>query len=67
VKKLEGAMGQKTMTADDIRRTYINILELGQQPTLTTIIKLPKPLRLSAKDLVGLVETELHTANPHRR
>jgi transcriptional regulator with XRE-family HTH domain len=44
----------------DLRRTYISILELGQQqPTLTTILKLAKPLGRSAAELVGLVEAEL--------
>lgn len=44
----------------DLRRTYVSILELGQQqPTLTTIIKLAKALNCSAKDLIGKVESEL--------
>jgi len=43
-----------------LRRTYISILELGQQqPTLTTILKLAKPLGCSAADMVALVEREL--------
>ena len=43
-----------------LRRTYISILELGQQqPTLTTILKLARPLRRSAGEIVGLVEAEL--------
>lgn len=44
----------------DLRRTYVSILELGQQqPTLTTILKLAKPLKHSAQDIVGMVEAEL--------
>lgn len=44
----------------DLRRTYISILELGhQQPTLTTILKLSKPLGRTAQEIVGLVEAEL--------
>lgn len=44
----------------DLRRTYISILELGQQqPTLTTILKLSKPLKQSARDIVGQVEVEM--------
>jgi transcriptional regulator with XRE-family HTH domain len=47
----------------DLRRTYISILELGQQqPTLTTIFKLAKPLRRSAQDIVGMVESEIRHA-----
>jgi transcriptional regulator with XRE-family HTH domain len=47
----------------DLRRTYISILELGQQqPTLTTILKLARALNRSARDIVGLVEAELPPA-----
>ena len=42
----------------DLRRTFISVLELGQQqPTLTTIIKLSKPLNTSAASIVASVET----------
>ena len=45
----------------DLRRTFISLLELGQQqPTLTTILKLAPALGLSASDLVSLVESRLH-------
>lgn len=51
----------------DLRRTYISILELGQQqPTLTTIFKLAKPLRRSAQEIVGLVEAEMHQGRRRR-
>jgi transcriptional regulator with XRE-family HTH domain len=51
----------------DLRRTYISILELGQQqPTLTTIFKLAKPLRRSAQEIVGLVEAEMHLGRRRR-
>ena len=41
----------------DLRRTFISVLELGQQqPTLTTIIKLAKALDLSPHQL--MIETE---------
>ncbi len=51
----------------DLRRTYISILELGQQqPTLTTILKLAKPLRTSAHEMVGLVEEELNKVSRRR-
>ena len=44
----------------DLRRTYISILELGeQQPSLTTILKLSAALKCPAHDLVALVEAEL--------
>lgn len=52
----------------DLRRTYVSILELGQQqPTLTTILKLAKPLKHSAQDIVGLVEAELRRGSLRRR
>ncbi len=52
----------------DLRRTFISVLELGQQqPTLTTILKLAKPLKHSAKDIVGLVEAELRQVDRRRR
>lgn len=40
-----------------IRRTYVSILELGQQqPSLTTILKLASALRISAAKFIELVE-----------
>ncbi len=52
----------------DLRRTFISVLELGQQqPTLTTILKLAKPLKHSAQDIVGLVEAEIQRADRRRR
>ena len=52
----------------ELRRTYISILELGhQQPTLTTILKLAKPLKRTAHEIVGLVETELRQTSRRRR
>jgi transcriptional regulator with XRE-family HTH domain len=51
-----------------LRRTYISILELGQQqPTLTTILKLSKPLKYSAQEIVGLVEAELRQSVRRKR
>lgn len=44
----------------DLRRTYVSILELGQQqPSLTTIIKIAQALKCTAGKLVELVEDEL--------
>lgn len=52
----------------DLRRTYVSILELGeQQPTLTTILKLARPLKRSAQELVRLVEAEMHEGSRRRR
>jgi transcriptional regulator with XRE-family HTH domain len=41
----------------DLRRTFISLLELGQQqPTLTTIMRLAPPLNTSAARIVASVE-----------
>ena len=44
----------------DLRRTYISILELGQQqPSLSTILKLAKALKCSAQLIIANVELEM--------
>ena len=41
----------------ELERNYISMLERGErQPTLTTLVKLAKPLRKKASQLVALVE-----------
>jgi transcriptional regulator with XRE-family HTH domain len=41
----------------DLRRTFISILELGQQqPTLTTIMKLATALNTTATEIIARVE-----------
>lgn len=50
----------------DLRRTYISIIELGQQqPSLSSIFKLAWALRILPSQLLGLVEKELGTENFH--
>ncbi len=45
----------------DLRRTYISILELGQQqPSLTTILKIAKGLNCPPGKLVDLVLNEIN-------
>lgn len=42
----------------DLERNFISMLERGErQPTLTTLMKLAKPLRKKASQLVALVES----------
>jgi transcriptional regulator with XRE-family HTH domain len=67
--RLEAGYTQEELGFEaDLRRTYISILELGQQqPTLTTILKLAKSLNRSAQELIGLVEAELQRAGRRRR
>ncbi len=44
----------------DLRRTYISILELGQQqPSLATILKLAKALKYPAGRMLDQVELEI--------
>ncbi len=44
----------------DLRRTYVSILELGQQqPSLATILKLASALNLPAHEVIRFVEVEL--------
>jgi transcriptional regulator with XRE-family HTH domain len=44
----------------DLRRTYVSILELGQQqPSLSTILKLSKALNCSAQQVIANVEIEM--------
>ena len=44
-----------------IRRTYVSILELGQQqPSLTTIFKLAQALELTPAGLIQLVEDRIN-------
>jgi transcriptional regulator with XRE-family HTH domain len=46
----------------DLRRTFVSVLELGQQqPTLMTIFKLAKALKMPPSKIIELVENELDT------
>ena len=50
----------------DIRRTYVSILELGQQqPSLSTSIKLAHDLKISTAEMMAMVELELDRNNPY--
>jgi len=51
----------------DLRRTYISILELGQQqPSLASILKIAKALNCSASELVAKVEEEIRLQSRKR-
>jgi transcriptional regulator with XRE-family HTH domain len=44
----------------DLRRTYVSILELGQQqPSLTTILKVSQALNCSPGSLLDMVSEEI--------
>ncbi|MCW5766516.1 MAG: helix-turn-helix transcriptional regulator [Phycisphaeraceae bacterium] len=67
--RLEAGLTQEQLGLEaDLRRTYVSILELGQQqPTLKTILKLADALGRTAHDLVSMVESELHEAERRKR
>ena len=67
--RLEAGLTQEQLGFEaDLRRTYISILELGQQqPSLATILKLAKALKQSGQALVGSVEAEIRLGSGRRR
>ncbi len=41
----------------DLRRTFVSLLELGQQqPSLVTIFKIAEPLRITPSEIIRMVE-----------
>ena len=60
--RLKAGLTQKELGFEaDLRRTYVSILELGQQqPSLSTILKLAAALSCSGSSLIKLVEYELN-------
>ena len=67
--RLEAGLTQEQVGFDaDLRRTYVSILELGQQqPSLATILKIAKALKQSGQELVGLVEAEIRLGSGRKR
>ena len=44
----------------DLQRNYISLIELGtNQPTITTIFKLARALKIKPNELMNLVEQEM--------
>ncbi len=66
--RLEAGYTQEGLAHEaDLRRTYVSILELGQQqPTLTTILKAASALDMSASELMAFVEKEMATGRSKR-
>ena len=51
----------------DLRRTYVSILELGQQqPSLTTILKIAQALNCSPGSLMDMVSEEINRPKEKR-
>ena len=59
--RLKAGLTQEQLGLDaDIRRTYVSLIELGQnQPTITTLFKLSAALNISPSKFVKLVEEEI--------
>lgn len=56
--RVEAGLTQEQLGLEaDLRRTYVSVLELGQQqPSLTTILKLARALKIQAHELIRQVE-----------
>ena len=59
--RLEAGLTQEQLGLEaGVRRTFVSLLELGeQQPTLTTIVKLADALNIKPSDLVARAEKAL--------
>ncbi len=60
--RLKSGLSQEALGfAADLQRTYISLMELGQnQPTITTIFKLAGALGIKPSKLMDLVENEIN-------
>ena len=67
--RLEAGLTQEQLGFEaNLRRTYVSILELGQQqPSLATILKLAKALNQSGQELIGLVDAEIRLGSGRKR
>ena len=67
--RLEAGLTQEQVGFEaDLRRTYVSILELGQQqPSLATVLKIAKALNQSGQELIGLVEAEIRLGSGRKR
>ena len=63
--RIESGLTQEQLGLEaDLRRTYVSTLELGQQqPTITTIFKLARALKIPAAQLVSMTEREVEIAD----
>jgi len=57
----EANLSQEALALEaDLQRNYISLIELGtNQPTITTIFKLAKALKIKPNELIGLVDQEM--------
>lgn len=63
--RIEAGLTQEQLGFEaGIRRTYVSILELGQQqPSLTTVFKLAEALGMPAGELIQQVESRIAADN----
>ena len=63
--RIEAGLTQEQLGFEaGIRRTFVSVLELGQQqPTLTTIFKLAPALGVTPAALIELVDRRIQTVN----
>lgn len=60
LRKDRGLTQEQLALEADLQRSYVSILELGQQqPSLTTIIKLASAFGCTAQALMGEIESEI--------
>lgn len=60
LRKKAGLTQEQLGLEADLRRTFISVLELGQQqPTLLTIFKISQALKISASEIILIVEEEM--------
>lgn len=66
LRKQAGLTQEQLGLEAELERNYISMLERGErQPTLTTLIKLARPLRSKASHMVALVESAAIRASDH--
>ncbi|WP_457326275.1 helix-turn-helix domain-containing protein [Roseateles sp. P5_E11] len=60
LRKQAGLTQEKLGFEADLERNFVSLLERGKrQPTLTTMVRLARPLNTTASHLVALVEATL--------
>ncbi|MGO9374863.1 MAG: helix-turn-helix domain-containing protein [Syntrophobacteraceae bacterium] len=65
LRKNKGLSQEELAHQSDLDRTYISLLERGlRQPSLSSILRLSKPLGVSSADILAEVEEKLNEDSP---
>lgn len=65
LRKDKGLSQEELAHQSDLDRTYISLLERGlRQPSLSSILRLSKPLGVSSADILAEVEEKLNEDSP---